>query len=973
MKSKKQFKIIAIGLGTTIIASGIVGVSVGISSYNKSYFQKVIEKSNEFKLDTKSVFDNEKVANSLDKVKIVPKFTDFSAKSAFELAKNPLYSFDLAQAFDFSDLEKQGFEVSFDFNSAKVEKNAINNVLVFVTDPKTNATLSKKVNFSGFSPKTESNQLQDFNVDTVKSSLVLKSKLLTSASELKVSLENSYAKFRKSADSAESLERALVENNLNLNLVNAQDLPTYLDNNQIIKPILKDTSLVFKDVDDKKGTLTFSLEIENLVTKTKQSLDLKIQGLNTNEEIFKGLSDEISQKAAKIFKLKKEIQAELINQDQSLAQKIYAKSNTNFDFSKYFDTNNLQEKILFSSADGQTWQLKITPSLKKLDDKEAAELSKNSQVRFSLTISANKIGRTPIKISDFELDFDLQPDLRSLERKIAKAQGSVAKITNFSLNKPESAPTVTATQINLYVKQIFDIIKSNSSSDNSTIAEKVASNAYFLEHGKTGTDEEIKKFKEKLTSEISKDSTVKVESPEEEKDPKKPEEPESAKNGLGVAVVKTLLLAKTDPENIDLKFNLTPLTKAVELNFAIVNKKTNENLADSKIVVNNVFSAKTAFDVAKEFSPLVFIDGKNDVKTESDGQSILTDFSRPELKFKGYIKKENDGYSITKSIKFQEKPAEGSGSAGSAVGGKGENQSNPTDIQHGSFFLAFKINGINDFNKHYLVASKEGKGLFIQKVRNVEAKASFKNDESGKRQEIEAQQISNESPKFAYILGMDFDVNFGELFNNGQGVQVGNGVQRPVTKQQALVLSPEILKEIKANQFPELTRESINDTKITLKNQVMWGREFQQNNNFESDAQFIQDGSTIVLELFIKKENGSGGKLELTGYSSTSQRPKFDKVFSTTSFKKGVGNLKDINTYNLDYYQIGPNPEVVKTSQDSQTDDQGLKPPTYPDSRAKVLIKAFSAIRNSDFGGDEEATKVAREKVLESFVNAYLE
>lgn len=257
-----------------------------------------------------------------------------------------------------------------------------------------------------------------------------------------------------------------------------------------------------------------------------------------------------------------------------------------------------------------------------------------------------------------------------MERKIAKAQGSVAKITNFSLNKPESAPTVTATQINLYVKQIFDIIKSNSSSDNSTIAEKVASNAYFLEHGKTGTDEEIKKFKEKLTSEISKDSTVKVESPEEEKDPKKPEEPESAKNGLGVAVVKTLLLAKTDPENIDLKFNLTPLTKAVELNFAIVNKKTNENLADSKIVVNNVFSAKTAFDVAKEFSPLVFIDGKNDVKTESDGQSILTDFSRPELKFKGYIKKENDGYSITKSIKFQEKPAEGSGSAGSAVGGK---------------------------------------------------------------------------------------------------------------------------------------------------------------------------------------------------------------------------------------------------------------------------------------------------------------
>lgn len=304
---------------------------------------------------------------------------------------------------------------------------------------------------------------------------------------------------------------------------------------------------------------------------------------------------------------------------------------------------------------------------------------------------------------------------------------------------------------------------------------------------------------------------------------------------------------------------------------------------------------------------------------------------------------------------------------------KGGNQSNPTDIQHGSFFLAFKINGINDFNKHYLVASKEGKGLFIQKVRNVEAKASFKNDESGKRQEIEAQQISNESPKFAYILGMDFDVNFGELFNNGQGVQVGNGVQRPVTKQQALVLPPEILKEIKANQFPELTQESINDTKITLKNQVMWGREFQQNNNFESDAQFIQDGSTIVLELFIKKENGSGGKLELTGYSSTSKRPKFDKVFSTTSFKKGVGNLKDINTYNLDYYQIGPNPEVVKTSQDSQTDDQGLKPPTYPDSRAKVLIKAFSAIRNSDFGGDEEATKVAREKVLESFVNAYLE
>ncbi|XBE77805.1 hypothetical protein VQY16_02450 [Mesomycoplasma ovipneumoniae] len=284
--------------------------------------------------------------------------------------------------------------------------------------------------------------------------------------------------------------------------------------------------------------------------------------------------------------------------------------------------------------------------------------------------------------------------------------------------------------------------------------------------------------------------------------------------------------------------------------------------------------------------------------------------------------------------------------------------------------MAFKISGINDFNKHYLVSSKEGKGIFVQRVKNTQAKASFSrrtdNSNGGTNPPtvFEAQQIQNANPQFAFILGSDFDFKFN--FGNNDAPEA-----KPVTNQQALILPPEVLKEIKPDQFAELTRQSNDETTITLQNRSLVYRKFNQKNNFESDAQFIQDGSTIVVEISINKETDASGTLEVSGYSSSSQRPKFDKVYSKTIFNKdeqGKTSQYKLNTYSLDYFQIGPNPEVVV----DQTNDSGLPKPVFPDSKAKVLIKAFAVVRNSDFGDDENAAKVARDKTLESFVDAYL-
>ncbi|WP_341492349.1 P110/LppT family adhesin N-terminal domain [Mesomycoplasma ovipneumoniae] len=976
MIAKKHIKIITIGLGTTIFASTVVGIALGFNSYNKSYFEKVAEKPKDFKLDSVSSIDKQQVFGLLDKVKIQTNFSDLSAKSALELATNPLYSLDLATVFSFVELKNNGFEISFDLKDVKVENSAINDVLVFVSDPKTNATVTKKINLTGFSAKSDSNQLENFDIDTKKSSLILKSRKLVTPSELKAKIQDSYSKFVKNLSPARALERAFIENNIGLNLINGQNLPTFLDSKQIITPVLKDKNLSFSSLDDQKATLSLNLEIQNLDTKTKTNFALPIQGLANLDQIFGDLSVFIAQSGQDIFKLKPQVQADLINKDQSLAEVLYQKANTDFNFSSFFESNFLKS-FKFRASDSDIWDIEIQPSLKKVDDSEKDELLKAQQVRFLVNVSPTKNQNLALKVPNFDLEIDFQPDLRPLERKIAKAQGSLAKSTNFSFQKAENSPTITATQINLYVSQIFDIIKNNSETEDDKIIEKIATNTYFLEKGKTGTVEEIQQFTKDLQEQIKKDAEIKPQNPDSENS-QLTDNPGSQKTfGLGVSILKTLLLAKNNAQNVELELNSTPLSKALELNFSLIDKQTGQNLADSKIVISNIFSEKTAYDITREFNPLVFIDGKNDVVLQDDGESILSDFGRPELKFKGKITKENDGYSITKTIKFQPSQTSAtpdSGAAGSAPLGSTGSQTapqNPTNIDKGSFFLAFKISGINDFNKHYLVSSKEGKGIFVQRVKNTRSRGSFlrQNDtgtDSGTNPPAvsEAQEIKNANPQFAYILGIDYDFKFN--FASGGGEEA-----KPVRSQQALILPPEVLKEIKPDQFAELTRQSSDETTITLQNRSLLYRKFNQKNNFESDTQFIQDGSTIVVEISMNKESDGSGTLEVSGYSSSSQRPKFDKVYSKTIFNKdeqGKTSPNKFNTYNLDYFQIGPNPDVSV----EKPSDSDFPRPIFPDSKAKVLIKAFAVVKNSDFGDDENAVKVARDKTLESFVDAYL-
>ncbi|MDF9627906.1 P110/LppT family adhesin N-terminal domain [Mesomycoplasma ovipneumoniae] len=981
MIAKKHIKIITIGLGTTIFASTVVGIALGFNSYNKSYFEKVAEKPKDFKLDSVSSIDKQQVFGLLDKVKIQTNFSDLSAKSALELATNPLYSLDLATVFNFDELKNNGFEISFDLKDVKVENSAINDVLVFVSDPKTNATITKKINLTGFSTKSDSNQLENFDIDTKRSSLILKSRKLVSPSELKAKIQDSYSKFLKNLSPARALERAFIENNIGLNLINGQNLPTFLDSKQIITPVLKDKNLSFSSLDDSKATLSLNLEIQNLDTKTKTNFELPIQGLSNLSQIFEDLSVFIAQSGQDIFKLKPQVQADLINKDESLAEVLYQKANSDFNFSSFFESNFLKS-FKFGANDGDIWDLEIIPSLKKVEDSERDELLKAQQVRFLVNVSPTKNQNLALKVTNFDLEIDFQPDLRPLERKIAKAQGSLAKSTNFSFQKPENSPTITATQINLYVSQIFDIIKNNSETEDDKIIEKVAANTYFLEKGKTGTPEEIEQFTKDLQEKIKKDAEIKPQNPDSQNS-QQTDNPSSQKTfGLGVSILKTLLLAKNNAQNVELDLNSTPLSKALELNFSLIDKQTGQNLADSKIVISNIFSEKTAYDITREFNPLVFIDGKNDVVLQEDGESILSDFGRPELKFKGKITKENDGYSITKTIKFQPSQTSvtpDSGAQGVAPSGSSGSQTtpqNPTNIDKGSFFLAFKISGINDFNKHYLVSSKEGKGIFVQRVKNTRSRGSFlrqtDNSTAGTNTPTvsEAQEIKNANPQFAYILGTDYDFKF--KFANG-----GDQEAKPVRSQQALILPPEVLKEIKPDQFAELTRQASDETTITLQNRSLLYRKFNQKNNFESDTQFIQDGSTIVVEISMNKETDGSGTLEVSGYSSSSQRPKFDKVYSKTIFNKdeqGKPSRNKFNTYNLDYFQIGPNPDVSveKPIDSGQPNSSELPKPIFPDSKAKVLIKAFAVVRNSDFGDDENAVKIARDKTLESFVDAYL-
>lgn len=104
----------------------------------------------------------------------------------------------------------------------------------------------------------------------------------------------------KNLSPARALERAFIENNIGLNLINGQNLPTFLDSKQIITPVLKDNNLSFSSLDDSKATLSLNLEIQNLGTKTKTNFELPIQGL-ANLTKFLEIYLFLSPKVVKIF------------------------------------------------------------------------------------------------------------------------------------------------------------------------------------------------------------------------------------------------------------------------------------------------------------------------------------------------------------------------------------------------------------------------------------------------------------------------------------------------------------------------------------------------------------------------------------------------------------------------------------------------------------------------------------------------
>ncbi|MBG0730558.1 P110/LppT family adhesin N-terminal domain [Mycoplasma sp. 'Moose RK'] len=367
--SKKQIgfqnsrTIIAIGLSSTVILTTAITVPLALKKYESSYQQKVnggVDLKQVSPLAIQTNFSEADFSKALENLKIDDKFKNLSAKTALALAKDPSYSFNFLQAFDFSEITNKKFRIALDIEKATTVGSDIKNVVVFAHFDKLQLTYSKKIDLKGFAASDSVNgNLLDFNVDLTKSSLNLSQKdaekIGIIPSELALKLDDNFqTSLKKLRNKSAAFTEALLATNLSYNLVNSLGLPTILQSGYALSPkttvnleakqekmvevnpqgekrVENQTliqNLVFKNLDDKKGTLSLAFELLDPTGKSVKEFDFPVLGSSKTAENISKIEQELATIATDFIKIKPFVQAALVRDDLTVADILY-KSDSN--------------------------------------------------------------------------------------------------------------------------------------------------------------------------------------------------------------------------------------------------------------------------------------------------------------------------------------------------------------------------------------------------------------------------------------------------------------------------------------------------------------------------------------------------------------------------------------------------------------------------------------------------------------------
>ncbi|WP_337895525.1 P110/LppT family adhesin N-terminal domain [Mesomycoplasma ovipneumoniae] len=382
------------------------------------------------------------------------------------------------------------------------------------------------------------------------------------------------------------------------------------------------------------------------------------------------------------------------------------------------------------------------------------------------------------------------------------------------------------------------------------------------------------------------------------------------------------------------------------------------------------------YDVLRSYNPTVFFDFRQNQKTDgSDKITKIQPLNRGDVAIDLEKDKKNvaskDGLLVKKAVEIKEVPtnpqeaaaAEAAAQAATTMPASTEMPAATTEttatvpvtetttatptvepkkqiLESGVIFLAFQPHNINDNKKHYLISSKDGKGIFIKKIK----------------------LDGDKNEKFA--LGIDENPGDKEDTSSGGG----NGGSGGGTNDETTVDSFVALisgTEGEADNWREFSDSGSDISSNGTENTIILPDTFKQTNvNKEDEADnfdFIKDKDLMFLAL-IKNQN----KWTIWLTSSKAENPYSQRISSTLD----LSYFPEYHGKNLTWTHLGPNkPEPTPTTvTTSETEAQTQTTATETASPTQVLFKGFAVYDSPTLATDVETVSNLNKHFIKKFI-----
>ncbi|MDW2922682.1 P110/LppT family adhesin N-terminal domain [Mesomycoplasma ovipneumoniae] len=388
----------------------------------------------------------------------------------------------------------------------------------------------------------------------------------------------------------------------------------------------------------------------------------------------------------------------------------------------------------------------------------------------------------------------------------------------------------------------------------------------------------------------------------------------------------------------------------------------------------------TDYDVLRSFNPTVFFDFRENQKIDITGQiKKIQPLNRGDVKIDLEKDKDNvatkDGLLVTKAVEIKEVPTspQEAGAAEAATQPTTETTTPTTTtttgtptptptttttetptptptttttatdskkqiLESGVIFLAFQPHNIKDNKKHYLIASGDGKGIFIKKTKLGDGKtekfALGLDENPGSNGGSKVDSI------VALISGVDGEADTRLQFeeptsgSNGGG---GGGSGSASTAE-----AKNIIQLVFGVPAPDPFRQT------------------NVNKEEADDFDFIKDGDLIFLTL-IKNQN----KWTIWLTSSKAKNPYSQRISSTLDLTLG-GHFD--HSKNLTWTHLGPKAEASSTAASGGTETQSQTATTETASPTQILFKGFAVYDSPTLATNVETVSSLNNHFIKKFI-----